>query len=1777
MSRSSEKRERAKIRKKPGVPQTQDNDVASPTDEGGPGAVVDRIRRIAAELDADNLNEEDLVALSDGALHLVDVAKAQSVRKRDIASCLAQVDDWEVRHADAVADTEVVARAVAALRKRIDVCEVDGDAVSAALDLVEGYLSADADYSATHKQLRQAAADADFELVRSLNETLESLAAARNQASAALDEVPSKPLSPEPTPRKPPADRPKAPEHETGEAPDSLDEDQPATDQEEPSELVPSEGETEAAEDATESPADDAAAGKDELKDGQLDTAHEVSPGPDDGKATAKTPVEPAPVDDDEEEPIPSIVDAVAMSIERGRFALAYHLSLSAPETLPSANAIKLAAYNYVTNERATVAAELAELAAALYHEADAADAEGPGWHSHVLFTTCAALAPALAAPGGPVAQLLTFFDPWLGDTPSLRALAKTAAEVSMTGVHLPTNLLREEDSLERWKERELALRNETESWIANERQATIKYQAATKVWRRMLDDWERRNGQCSLGRIFLLLEGSTANVDTESIARISEHWRANGDKEIDRIDRENRSWKPTNKIEGSARMSLRNKVNQALALSDRWIHLLVERPDKVQAFHKKQAKVLRTMVRNKVNLALAEMDSTSIRLADCAGELLRHYASLFHSADSAKDRRRVGLSDLLNGDLLADPGILFDESGRPASLPVDADVLVNLATRETLDFGVAAVERAMRGDLLGAEAAVDVAERTQQIDDVSVDRSRAEIENQREHLQSTLRDRIDQTSNRLDAAYAAGVLALDAYDLQHDRIPQGDFSETDAFGPLFAALDEIDKEIADAEAGRRDTIRGSLAKLDELASADRARIESAMGSGRFQVAVDFVERLESGQGLPALEAPADRPFDRFFPTFVEKYAVLRERHGDGIVHAQEVVSNRDSDEFIDASDLSKDASRDGVDLLKAWMTLRDGQTTPDGLGALMRALGFARPDVRRTAEETLDEESVFALRTVPVADRAIVSLPDFGSRAAGMYALFAVRRRTTGEAIVREVGRQDGAGRPPNVVLFFGILDADARHSLARDLRTEEHHPTIVLDESLVVFLAACPTDRLAAFFDCVSPFTGSQPYEPDAAELPPEMFFGRAEARRAILAMSGDITHFVYGGRRLGKTALLSDITREYRERRSEEPRELVLHINLAGSGIGENLPTEDLWPLFAKRLAEYRVVGSRTRVAESVGKGIKRWLDRVQGRRILLLVDEADAFLGAECSPQQGYRVLEQVKRLMEETQRRFKVVFAGLHNVQRAGRDPNTPFAHLGEPIRIGPMLPDSDGDELQHLIRGPLEALGYRFVSNDSVIRIAAETNYYPALAQQFCKELLKTLREESYTLDEVGPPYAIDPVMVDRVFNARETRDRIRNLFSWTIQLDLRYEFLTYLIARSSFDNVYGRPQAIPIADIRDQALTEWPKGFASDPSFWTFEVLLEEMMGLGILREAANKEYAIRTRNLRSLLGTDDEIERRFSDSKNRIAPPVFDRVQFRSTLEHDTLSSLTAHQESRLLSGRYAVGLVFGTHLAGLQRVGASLMGAAARSDELFVEEVAPSASKRVALRRPLKSRKPGVHVVLMDMRGAWDSELLGRVLAFVGKREWQDRIIRPVFLCDPEGAWEWLSGSLPSQDGVELHDIWLAPCGSDFTRTWLKDKESLAHADLERPDQDVDLPWPLVVETAARNKQLESIREVMEATLDGDELEHHVGDIVKVSANTDVAVRLLATFADEPMTSDFLSELSESEERRISPEEAIEVFNWASRLGIVCRDEDGYRLDSTYAEGLRRVFGT
>lgn len=1747
------------------------------------GATVDELirglRTSVQRLEGARLEERELQAIGDYVRRLMEVVEADKLRANAIDLKRDELEAWKARHQPHSSDLPTVAEKLAVLEDQIGRDEVTAADVDQILDLLAQLIAVHERHVQAREEV-QRALRAGRPLTEAAN-TADSLGGKLEELEAAIDVqlLPAEPSDMrDESSHAVDLDEPEAGERETGQ----VKGDETATQRGAPDDPDTGTPQIDGLSGSTRTQSKDI----DDLGIEASSSAVVTTAGPrtatggDSGNGIDERGMEAVDAHDCEASAGPAhhvamtVDDQIATALNHGRLGLAYHLANSSPDAQLSADLVRLVASNYATDDLARVGADIHGVADRLSAETTLHEdtGNGEGWSRDVtVLASCAALDPALVAPGGPVGQLLEELTRRLADSPSLRLIAKAASDVSITGVHLPRSLLRDDADDSKWQDAVAGLRSETLSWMAGERQANLRYRAATRLWRRLLEDWGSDADRVSLGRMFRLVDKPADKIDTSGLAQAAEYWRANRDKEIDRIDRELRGSEALSKIVGSARTALRAKIDHALAFADRWVSLMGERPAIQSPFHAEQAHRLREAVVKHLTPALAETRGTAVEAASAA--LLKRYGALFHDA-TEPNGESVGLNEILHGDLLANPDIAFNDEGRPAETPLPADVLRSLL-ETPLDFARAAVDRARRGDLVNAAAAIRFAERTGLIDLEQADRARTSIDEHRARLERTLAEQLGETRIRLDAAYANGSLTWESYDEKSAEI--SDLAPADgSFVGQLEVLKEVDEAIDSAESSRRDAIRRRIAGIT-LSEDSKSRIDSVVDAGQLQIAEDFLERLEQGEDLPAVEDQRDLPFDRFFPSFVEEFSVSAHRDEDGIGQMRQAMGDREPNRLIDAHALSEDALRDGIALLDAWVALQDNPTSARLLQHLTAALGFERAVVRvsRAAAATPSGQPVFELDAAPISDGETARLPDFGSRANGKYRLMTLRGRATAEAVVREIDGPASSGLP-NIVVFVGVLDVEARRALAREFGSGGFHATLVLDEALIAFLSSWPSSRLAAFFDCASAFAFSQPYDPDAPLLAPEMFYGRKAARDAIVAMSGDLTHFVYGGRRLGKTTLLADIAREYGARAAGEPEELVLLVNLKGSGIGENQPTEGLWALFGRRLAEHQVLQPGTVRQDSITRGVEQWLAEADGRRILLLMDESDAFLEAERRPEQGYRVLDGIKVLMETTQRRFKVVFAGLHNVQRAAKDPNTPFAHLGEAVQIGPMLPGVDGDEIQRLIRNPLEALGYRFVSNDSIIRIAAETNYYPALAQQFCKELLTTMRQTADTSLEQGPPFPIHPDMVDRVFNARETRNRVRNLFAWTIQLDPRYEFLTYLIAQRSFDLENGRPRAMRIADIREAALREWPKGFAHDSSFWMFEVLLDEMVGLGILRESFDR-FAIRTRNLRMLLGNDEEIERRLADASRLRAPPVFDPPEFRYTLDDGTPSSLSADQEKRLFSRRYSVGIVFGTRVAGLDRVSESIRKAAEAGDGslLFSGDLTAPAQLPNTLRQVSRGRRPGTEVVLVDMRATWDEEAFGIALSSVAGQEGQTRVVRPVFLCGPSVAWSRRSAESGKGGGSAVGEVWLGPCARDFTRIRLTARESHAKGSFESHANSVDLPWPATLAAAFKNKELESIEEVVEACLEDNPDDLDVSDIL-ISEDARIVFRILSDLGGDAVTADDLAGFVADEGANMAAEDTLRLCLWGERLGVLLRRGKSYRLDTTYAMGLARAFG-
>ena len=119
-----------------------------------------------------------------------------------------------------------------------------------------------------------------------------------------------------------------------------------------------------------------------------------------------------------------------------------------------------------------------------------------------------------------------------------------------------------------------------------------------------------------------------------------------------------------------------------------------------------------------------------------------------------------------------------------------------------------------------------------------------------------------------------------------------------------------------------------------------------------------------------------------------------------------------------------------------------------------------------------------------------------------------------------------------------------------------------------VILYLCGERGPRLPVLFECTLPFTFLEPYTTTAGVVPPEMFYGRVIEREAIIAPMGSC--FIYGGRQLGKTALLRDIERSFHA--LSEGR-IALWIDLKTRGIGIDRPIDEIWQIL---IVEFKKLG-------------------------------------------------------------------------------------------------------------------------------------------------------------------------------------------------------------------------------------------------------------------------------------------------------------------------------------------------------------------------------------------------------------------------------------------------------------------------------------------------------------------------------------------------------------------------------------------------------------------------
>lgn len=879
-------------------------------------------------------------------------------------------------------------------------------------------------------------------------------------------------------------------------------------------------------------------------------------------------------------------------------------------------------------------------------------------------------------------------------------------------------------------------------------------------------------------------------------------------------------------------------------------------------------------------------------------------------------------------------------------------------------------------------------------------------------------------------------VVTLPASDERRAGVP-ADFPEA---RELLSRIRELQARVED---GIRQDQHERLAQIANDRPEVRESIEAIMPqlTNRDPTAVeDLVASLQAGQAIATIEEAAKDVFQEFFPGFVEALSEAKLNKGQVDTALQEGEALAP----LDFSGLDEDMRQAGRQLLVAWRQVdnshsKQGREWRAPVVAVLEGLGFTSVELAADAiPVTRQLRSTSFNSEVPASDGWFLP-PEFGTLARGHYRLYLCRPEQDFRGIVDEMVK--GASDAPAVVLMFGMLSTTRRREFARTMRNGRQR-AILVDEAQVLFLVGRGSARLQTLIECGAPFGYVQPYTTDPGSIPKEMFFGRKEEIAKIYARSADGC-LVYGGRQLGKSALLNHVRKIYH---APADGQMVCYRSCDSLGL-DSEPAAYVWRIMAQELVDAIEFPKGLIDPQQFCQVVEEWIEEDPNRRILMLLDETDNFMSSEA--RLGYPNLTRLKELMVRSDWRFKVVFAGLHNVRRAWKAPNTPLAHLGEPICVGPLSTSADNrSEARRLVVDPVRAAGFEFERPEIGWDILARVNHYPSLVQVFCKELLAELYRAGLDDAPDGPRWRVSRAMVFEGPRYRRVNEAIRGKFRLTLDLDRRYDLIANVLALYRFeegDHPVLR-HGLPVSDLYEQVLKNWPESLERLRTE-EFRAILDEMVDLGVLSALGQRgdRYGLRTAQVAHMLGTKDEVETQLLQIMEMEPRVDYDAALFfrrldpesparRAILSDAQLDALFRSDRGRMSSKVVVAANGHDASVAAEEIAAAGKFWVGGSVPRVAEVHTGDRSGFREALRRTGHADVTGALLVISNLSG-WDQSWMDWV---DDQPEVKGGLVIPVFVASARRYWDagprpWGQREvyIPKPWGDQMLRAWLAEC--------------------------------------------------------------------------------------------------------------------------------------------------
>ena len=488
-------------------------------------------------------------------------------------------------------------------------------------------------------------------------------------------------------------------------------------------------------------------------------------------------------------------------------------------------------------------------------------------------------------------------------------------------------------------------------------------------------------------------------------------------------------------------------------------------------------------------------------------------------------------------------------------------------------------------------------------------------------------------------------------------------------------------------------------------------------------------------------------------------------------------------------------------------------------------------------------------------------------------------------------LGETDGF----RIVYIFGAYDAERLVEIFNNIG-DEKHTLIILDYALkesarrrlallVKGKANCKIfavlDRvvLKYLYDnyseqtitkqllhIIMPFAYYQPYVAESSKpMPSELFIGRKEELKKIKDVNG--VNIVYGGRQLGKSALLMKAKKDIDK---NESGDRAVYIDIKGRNYTETALKISEELVIADILEEKDITSDWRKLAMSIRMRLKDEAKPIH--YFLLLLDEADAFLDS-CKYVQ-YKPFDALKDIQAVGEGRFKFVVAGLRDVLRfeheAALNDNSVLPQLSS-MTVKPFK----YAEAKELLEYPLSYLGFRFrddVETDTLVSaILSHTNSFPGMLQLYCTKLIEAMKNGYAGYKEAGtPPYYVSEDHIKKVLGEDNLQEEIRQKFFITLTVGSdNYYLLIAMITAYLYKNDEG------ICVTPNDVLT-FAKDFeikdiaALSPEKVT--ALMEEMRELNVLQHNGEHGYRFTHFSFFQMMGTkaylEQELEKYMGDS---------------------------------------------------------------------------------------------------------------------------------------------------------------------------------------------------------------------------------------------------------------------------------------------------------------------